>query len=322
MTDYDSPWKEMLENYFPAFMVFFFPDAYRDIDWDRGYESLDKELQQIVRDAELGKRLADKLMKVWRLSGEEQMVLIHTEVEGDPKEGFGKRMYIYNYRLFDRYDRPVVSLAVLSDTRPNRRPDRYGYQVWGCEVGIKFPVVKLRDYRQRWNELEQSDNPFAIVVMAHLQTQATRRNPEARLNEKLRIVRRLYERGYSRQDILNLFRFIDWVLVLPAGLETRFQVELAQLEAERKMPYVTSIERMGIEKGRQQGRQEGRQEGLQEGIQRGEASLLRRQLARRFGALPSWAEQRLEQASLEDLERWADRVLEVQTLAEVFGSSA
>ena len=81
MTDYDSPWKEMLDDYFPAFMAFFFPEAYRDIDWDHGYESLDKELQQIVRDAELGKRLADKLMKVWRLSGEEQMVMIHTEIQ-------------------------------------------------------------------------------------------------------------------------------------------------------------------------------------------------------------------------------------------------
>ena len=80
------------------------------------------------------------------------------------------------------------------------------------------------------------------------------------------------------------------------------------------MPYVTSIERMGIEKGRQQGRQEG--------IQQGEMSLLMRLLVRRFGALPSWAEQRLEQASLEDLERWADRVLDASTLAEVFGSPA
>jgi hypothetical protein len=46
MSDYDSPWKEMLEGYFPDFMVFFFPEAYEDIDWARGYESLDKELQQ------------------------------------------------------------------------------------------------------------------------------------------------------------------------------------------------------------------------------------------------------------------------------------
>jgi hypothetical protein len=64
MSDYDSPWKEMLEGYFPDFMAFFFPEAYEDIDWARGYESLDKELQQIVRDAALGTRLADKLMKV------------------------------------------------------------------------------------------------------------------------------------------------------------------------------------------------------------------------------------------------------------------
>ncbi len=318
MTDYDSPWKEMLDDYFPAFMAFFFPDAYRDIDWDHGYESLDKELAQIVRDAELGKRLADKLMKVWRLSGEEQMVMIHTEIQGEPEEPFPKRMYVYNYRTFDRYDRPVVSLAVLSDTRRDWRPDRYGYQLWGCEVGIKFPVVKLRDYRARWSELEQSDNPFATVVMAHLQTQATRRNPEARLNEKLRIVRRLYERGYSRQDILNLFRFIDWVLVLPAGLEAQFQVELAQLEAERKMPYVTSVERMGIEKGRQEGRLEGRLEGRQEGRLEGEAAVLKRLLIRRFGPLPEWVEPRLAQAGQADLERWADRVLDAPTLTDVF----
>jgi hypothetical protein len=46
MTDFDSPWKEALEHYFPQFMAFFFPHAHGDIDWARGYEFLDKELQQ------------------------------------------------------------------------------------------------------------------------------------------------------------------------------------------------------------------------------------------------------------------------------------
>jgi len=59
MTDYDSPWKDALEHAFPEFMAFFFPEAHADIDWSRGYESLDTELQQIVRDAPLGTRLAD-----------------------------------------------------------------------------------------------------------------------------------------------------------------------------------------------------------------------------------------------------------------------
>jgi len=34
-TDYDSPWKEMLERYFPEFMAFFFPKAHHEIDWAR-----------------------------------------------------------------------------------------------------------------------------------------------------------------------------------------------------------------------------------------------------------------------------------------------
>ena len=44
MPDYDSPWKEILDSYFPAFMAFFFPEAHADIDWTRGYESLDTDL--------------------------------------------------------------------------------------------------------------------------------------------------------------------------------------------------------------------------------------------------------------------------------------
>ncbi|KYC38546.1 hypothetical protein WA1_35765 [Scytonema hofmannii PCC 7110] len=68
---YDSPWKEALELYFEAFIDFFFPQAYTNIDWQRGYEFLDKEFQQIVREAEVGKLFVDKLVKVWRRDEEQ-----------------------------------------------------------------------------------------------------------------------------------------------------------------------------------------------------------------------------------------------------------
>ncbi|MFO8039025.1 MAG: hypothetical protein R6U67_06195, partial [Sodalinema sp.] len=54
--DFDSPWKDLIECYFEPFMSFFFPEASQGIDWTRPVEFLDKELQQVVRDAELGKR--------------------------------------------------------------------------------------------------------------------------------------------------------------------------------------------------------------------------------------------------------------------------
>jgi hypothetical protein len=59
----------------------------------------------------------------------------------------------------------------------------------------------------------------------------------------------LYEQGYQREDILNLFKFIDWLMSLPAELEQEFQQELNQYEEEKRMPYITSVERMGMEKG-------------------------------------------------------------------------
>ena len=76
------------------------------------------------------------------------------------------------------------------------------------------------------------------------------------------------------------------------------------------MPYVSSAERFGIEKGIEKGARRGRQEG--------EAALLRRQLARRFGPLPEWVDERLSHAAIEDLETWGDRVLDATKLADVF----
>ena len=68
--------------------------------------------------------------------------------------------------------------------------------------------------------------------------------------------------------------------------------------------------------------QEWKDEGLREGRREGETKFLRRLLTRRFGPLPSWAEERLNQASETELEEWGDRVLECQSMKEVFGGSA
>ncbi len=62
--DYDSPWKDILGLYFEEFMSFFFPGIAEETDWEKGYTVADKELRQITREAETGKRLADRLFRV------------------------------------------------------------------------------------------------------------------------------------------------------------------------------------------------------------------------------------------------------------------
>ncbi len=217
--EYDSPWKEALEFYFEEFVKLFFPKIHSEIDWTKNYEFLDKELQKIVRDAELGLRLADKLVKVWTKDGEETWVLAHIEVQGEVEAGFDRRMYVYNYRIFDKYGRMPVSLAVLADDSKNWRPATYKQSKWGCGLKFWFPVVKLVDYNEHWKELEGSKNRFAPVVMAHIKAKSTRNEPETRLQWKLRIVRGLYEQGFSKRDIMELFRYIDWMMRLPQEME-------------------------------------------------------------------------------------------------------
>jgi flagellar biosynthesis/type III secretory pathway protein FliH len=75
------------------------------------------------------------------------------------------------------------------------------------------------------------------------------------------------------------------------------------------------------EEWKQQGREQGREQGERKGRDLGEVNLLLRQLERRFGSLPSWVAERLEQAREAELEHWAERVLECATLEGVFRAS-
>lgn len=241
---YDEPWKSALEQYFESFVAFFFPQAHVEIDWQRGYESLDQEFQQVVREAEVGKRFVDKLVKVWLQDGEETWLLLHIEVQSQTDADFAKRMYSYHYRIFDRFDREVVSLAILGDEQKNWRPQHYRYGRWGCQMSLEFPIVKLLDYEAQWETLEASTNPFAVVVMAHLKTQITTQDPEGRLRWKLRLIRGLYERGFSQQDILELFRVLDWMMGLPEELKLEFWDELQRFEEEKRCRTLVALNRL------------------------------------------------------------------------------
>jgi hypothetical protein len=54
--EFDSPWKEALEVYPHSILEFCFPEVAAAIDWNTKAEFLDKELQEVVRDADLGEQ--------------------------------------------------------------------------------------------------------------------------------------------------------------------------------------------------------------------------------------------------------------------------
>jgi hypothetical protein len=159
-------------------------------------------------------------------------------------------MFVYNSRAFDRYDKDVISLAVLTDEQADWRPDHFEYGRWGGSTRLRFLPVKLLDYHGREADLERDANPFAQVVLAHLQALATRNDPAGRERYKLQLVKGLYHRGWTAEHVRQLFRLIDWIMDLPAELQRDFRERVFQWEEEQRMPYVTSIERLAKEEGR------------------------------------------------------------------------
>ncbi|MBF0414501.1 MAG: DUF4351 domain-containing protein [Magnetococcales bacterium] len=301
---FDVPWKDILEGYFPEFLAFFLPVAHEGIDWERGFEFLDKELSRITRDSQIGDRRMDKLVKVWRRDGVELWVLIHIEIQGNRQANFTERMYVYQYRAYDLYQVPVVGLAILADEEEGWRPTEFRYDLWGTKQSYQFTSVKLLDYPE--TDLEKSTNPFAIVTLAHLQAKKTKHRAGDRYQEKRRLIRGLYQSGFNRQQVIDLFRFIDWVLYLPEELDDRLLAEIATFEENQKMPYITSVERIGMRKGEQIGEQ------------RGEAKMLTRMLQRRFGSVPDWASEKITKAEPPALEDWSLRIFDAQSLDDVF----
>lgn len=266
----------------------------------------------------------------------------------------GERMYRYFYRISDRLLQAHVSrgatritqrlvnrgrkghgnkartsgsVNVVSDvelfslcilTARTSGPLTLTYTQGHAGHGIQFtcPVVYLGEWLERWGELERQAkaNPFAVIIMAQLMAQQTRGKGAERLASKTRVIRLLYEYKYSRKNVLQLFRLIDWMMALPPELEPIFSQAMETIEQEHKMTFVTSIERLGEQRGRHEGRVEGRVEGRQEG----EALLLQRLLARKFGTLPDAIEQRVQSATPAQLETWSLNILDAATLDEVF----
>jgi hypothetical protein len=118
-------------------------------------------------------------------------------------------------------------------------------------------------------------------------------------------VQLLSNANYPKRTILDLFSFVDWVMVLPGKLEREFDIEHTQFEEARSMKYVTNIERRGIEKGRQEGQIRSQQESVLAVLET------------RFGEIPyDLREVVTVTDDLARLKRWHRLAIQLASLAE------
>ena len=258
---YDELWKTVIEKLFREFLCLFLPELGEMVAFTRGYDFLDKELQRISLRMRRGKKFVDKLVKVYLKDGKEKWILLHIEVQGQNRVDFNERMFVYFYRILDKYSVKIASIAVI--TYPTNSTFEYRYEFFNTRVLYQYNVAKIEDMKE--DGLLKINNPFALVCLAVKYSNLSQNDKDLRYNFKRNLIRLMYERKYKRDEIITLFEFIDGILELNnKELDIKIREEIEQIEEGGKMSYVTSIERIG------------REEGIKEGIKEAALKLIKK----------------------------------------------
>lgn len=312
----DSAWKEALSTYFKSFMELCWPNIFNQINWEKGYEILEQELLTISEyPSPIGNRLVDKLIKVWKKNGEENWVLVHIEIQAKKQNNFTERLFIYRYRLHDRFRKPVATLAILIDKNPTWRPRFYQSSFWGSSIRMSFPILKLLDFNKDKERLKKLNNPFAIIILAQLLAIETSQKKETRLMGKIDLARLLLKKGWHKNDVFSLYKFLDGILAMPDILSIKYTEEIKRLEQEElNVSYMTVAEEIGFKHGLKEGRKEGRKVGHKEGIR----EVIQHQLAQKFQSIPESYLTHIQTADNKVLRKLCQSILNAKAIEDVF----
>lgn len=287
--DHDRLFKELIGTFFREFVELLLPEVYRFLDVG-SLEPLDKEL---FHDVAAGERLEADVVVKGRFKGEETCFLVHVEHQAQPLVGFGRRMFRYFARLSEKYGLPVYPVALFSYERPTRAElDAFHVDFPNKRVlDFRYDVIQLN--RLDWRAFVRNPNPVASALMARMAIA-----PEDRPLVKLECLRLLATLKLDPARMRLIANFVDVYLRLNEEQEAYFAAEVAALPGELKeevMEYVTSWELRGR--------------------QLGAASMVRKVLERRFGALSQPRLERLERLSMERLEALMDASFDLPDLA-------
>lgn len=78
MITQDRLWKGIIEDLFADFLHYFRPHlAQNEVDFSKGFEFMDKDLDILLPESERSLRHADKLVKFYTKTGGYKFVLLH-----------------------------------------------------------------------------------------------------------------------------------------------------------------------------------------------------------------------------------------------------
>ena len=235
----DIYWKVIMRMLFPYFMDFHLPNVNKHIDYEQPIEFLDKEFQKIFPDDPNASMMRnDKLVKVVLKNGAKRNILIHIEIEAEAKATFVERMFRYFYRIYDHFKgERITALAVYTGEKIPKIHNRFTYDDMGTKVTYEFNTFVVKDKSEE--ELLASSNPFALATLAIKYAYKTKEDGEQRAKFKLILMHLALERNYSRDEIIHLLTFIEFILILPKDIELKYSSDFEQLHRSTCLLYTS-----------------------------------------------------------------------------------
>lgn len=280
LPDYDRLWKDIISDLFEEFLLFFAPELYEKVDFSQAPLSREQELHKLIPASKTKERRVDKLVGLKLKNGQEQWILVHIEVQGQKETDFPQRMFQYFYRALDRYDQMLYSIALFTDGSPTFKPDTYNYQFLGTELMYKYNTFKILD--QDEYHLLQSNNPFALVILAGLYVIKSKKKHNLKYRYKRKLMRLLQKTSIAKSKVHRLFLFIDYVIELEEFESEQFALEIKPFIEEVPSMALSFDDSPTIKAYKKILKDEGRKEGKEEGKRENSIEIARRMLSEGF----------------------------------------
>ena len=288
--DHDRLFKELLESFFAEFLALFFPEAHAAVDLSH----LRFLQQEVFTDVTAGEKHVVDILAETKLRGEEGLILVHVENQARIQPDFNERMFIYFSRLYQKFRRRILPIAIFSYDQAYEEPESFLLGFPFLDV-LQFRFYKLELKKRHWRDYIQSENPVAAALLSKMGYR-----PEEKVRVKIEFLRMLARMRLDPARITLLAGFFETYLKLTQAEEEEFLEELQTLapaEVAEMMEITTSWHEKGLIEG--------------------QIALVLRQVRKRFGQVPAELEQALRSLSREQIEALGEALLDVKSLDEL-----
>jgi hypothetical protein len=154
---HDQLFKRFFHEFLQDFLELFYPDVAARLDFTT-LEFLDKELFTDFPEGSV--READVVARVETHEGTPELILVHIEIQLDPRGVFAYRMYQYYALLRFKYGVPVFPVAVYPQGGSGLTDEEYREALFG-EVQLRFRYRTVALAKLDAEEYVTTGNPVA-----------------------------------------------------------------------------------------------------------------------------------------------------------------